>query len=93
MVLLDQGRRDAPVVCDVAIRTISVTAFSYFRCRKEFGELKSDQGKRRIWRKRTGGYGRLPRETCEPSRRRRLHLQRSLCPGTSLIMDLCAEMS
>ena len=29
-----------------AIRTISVTAFTYYRWRKEFGGLKSDQVKR-----------------------------------------------
>ncbi len=40
-VLLSQGR---PVV--EAIRTISVTAFTYYRWRKEFGGLKGDQVKR-----------------------------------------------
>ncbi|WP_131120303.1 IS3 family transposase [Lichenihabitans psoromatis] len=40
-VLLSQGRPVAE-----AIRTISVTAFTYYRWRKEFGGLKSDQVKR-----------------------------------------------
>ena len=40
-VLLSQGR---PVT--EAIRTISVTPFTYCRWRKEFGGLKSDQVKR-----------------------------------------------
>ena len=40
-VLLSQGRPVAE-----AIRTISVTAFTYCRWRKEFGGLKSDQVKR-----------------------------------------------
>ena len=40
-VLLSQGRS----VSD-AIRTISVTPFTYYRWRKEFGGLKSDQVKR-----------------------------------------------
>ena len=40
-VLLSQGRPVAE-----AIRAISVTAFTYYRCRKEFGGLKSDQVKR-----------------------------------------------
>jgi hypothetical protein len=37
-VLLSQGRPVAE-----AIRTISVTPFTYYRWRKEFGGLKSDQ--------------------------------------------------
>ena len=40
-VLLSQGRPVAE-----AIRAISVTAFTYYRWRKEFGGLKSDQVKR-----------------------------------------------
>ena len=40
-VLLSQGRPVAE-----AIRTIGVTAFTYYRWRKEFGGLKSDQVKR-----------------------------------------------
>jgi hypothetical protein len=40
-VLLSQGRPVAE-----AIRSISVTAFTYYRWRKEFGGLKSDQVKR-----------------------------------------------
>ena len=40
-VLLSQGRAVAE-----AIRTISVTPFIYYRWRKEFGGLKSDQVKR-----------------------------------------------
>ncbi|MBB3953085.1 transposase-like protein [Aureimonas jatrophae] len=40
-VLLSQGRPVAE-----AIRTISVTPFTYYRWRKEFGGLKSDQVKR-----------------------------------------------
>ena len=40
-VLLSQGRPVAE-----AIRTISVTAFTYCRWRKEFGGLKGDQVKR-----------------------------------------------
>ena len=40
-VLLSQGR---PV--EEAIRAISVTAFTYYRWRKEFGGLKGDQVKR-----------------------------------------------
>ena len=40
-VLLSQGRLVAE-----AIRTVSVTPFTYDRWRKEFGELKSDQAKR-----------------------------------------------
>lgn len=40
-VLLSQGRSVAE-----AIRTISVTPFTYYRWRKEFGGLKSDQVKR-----------------------------------------------
>ena len=40
-VLLSQGRAVAE-----AIRTISVTPFTYYRWRKEFGGLKSDQVKR-----------------------------------------------
>jgi len=40
-VLLSQGR---PVAA--AIRTISVTPFTYYRWRKEFGGLKLDQVKR-----------------------------------------------
>ena len=42
-VLLSQGRPVAE-----AIRTISVTPFTYYRWRKEFGGLKSDQVKRRV---------------------------------------------
>ncbi len=38
-VLVSQGRPVAE-----AIRTIGVTAFTYYRWRKEFGGLKSDQG-------------------------------------------------
>jgi hypothetical protein len=40
-VFLSQGRPVAE-----AIRTISVTPFTYYRWRKEFGGLKSDQVKR-----------------------------------------------
>ena len=40
-VLLSQGRSVSE-----AIRTISVTPFTYYRWRKEFGGLKSDQVKR-----------------------------------------------
>jgi transposase-like protein len=40
-VLLSQGRPVAE-----AIRRISVTPFTYYRWRKEFGGLKSDQVKR-----------------------------------------------
>ena len=40
-VLLSQGRPVAE-----AIRTISVTPFTYYRWRKEFGGLKSDQVRR-----------------------------------------------
>lgn len=40
-VLLSQGRPVAE-----AIRTIGVTPFTYYRWRKEFGGLKSDQVKR-----------------------------------------------
>jgi hypothetical protein len=40
-VLLSQGRAVAE-----AIRTIGVTPFTYYRWRKEFGGLKSDQVKR-----------------------------------------------
>jgi putative transposase len=40
-VLLSQGRSVAE-----AIHTISVTPFTYYRWRKEFGGLKSDQVKR-----------------------------------------------
>lgn len=40
-VLLSQGRPVAE-----AIRTISVTPFTYYRWRKEFGGLKTDQVKR-----------------------------------------------
>lgn len=40
-VLLSQGRPVAE-----AIRTIGVTSFTYYRWRKEFGGLKSDQVKR-----------------------------------------------
>ena len=40
-VLLSQGRPVAD-----AIRSISVTPFTYYRWRKEFGGLKSDQVKR-----------------------------------------------
>lgn len=40
-VLLSQGRSVTE-----AIRTIGVTAFTYYRCRKEFGGLKTDQVKR-----------------------------------------------
>ncbi len=40
-VLLSQGRPVAE-----AIRAIGVTAFTYYRWRKEFGGLKSDQVKR-----------------------------------------------
>jgi len=40
-VLLSQGRPVAE-----AIRTIGVTAFTYYRWRKEFGGLRSDQVKR-----------------------------------------------
>ena len=40
-------------------RTISVTPFTYYRWRKEFGGLKSDQVKRlKNWRKRTSGCAR-----------------------------------
>ena len=31
-----------------AIRTIGVTAVTYYRWRQEYGGLKSDQGKRRL---------------------------------------------
>ncbi|SEQ91382.1 Transposase [Faunimonas pinastri] len=40
-VLVSQGRSVSE-----AIRTISVTPFTYYRWRKEFGGLKSDQVKR-----------------------------------------------
>ena len=40
-VLLSQGRAVAE-----AVRAISVTPFTYYRWRKEFGGLKSDQVKR-----------------------------------------------
>lgn len=40
-VLVSQGRPVAE-----AIRAIGVTAFTYYRWRKEFGGLKSDQVKR-----------------------------------------------
>ena len=40
-VLLSQGRSVSE-----AVRTISVTPFTYYRWRKEFGGLKSDQVKR-----------------------------------------------
>jgi putative transposase len=40
-ILVSQGRPVAE-----AIRTISVTPFTYYRWRKEFGGLKSDQMKR-----------------------------------------------
>jgi len=54
-VLLSQGRAVAE-----AIRTISVTPFTYYRWRKEFGGLKSDQVKRlkEISRRRTSGCAR-----------------------------------
>ena len=39
--LLSQGRSVSE-----AVRTISVTPFTYYRWRKEFGGLKSDQVKR-----------------------------------------------
>ena len=44
-VLLSQGRPVAD-----AIRAISVTPFTYYRWRREFGGLKSDQVKRQIGR-------------------------------------------
>jgi len=40
-VLVSQGRPVAE-----AVRTISVTSFTYYRWRKEFGGLKADQVKR-----------------------------------------------
>ena len=53
-VLLSQGRLVAE-----AIRAISVTPFTYYRWRREFGGLKSDQVKRRRpSRRRTSGCGR-----------------------------------
>ena len=53
-VLLSQGRPVAE-----AIRTISVTPFTYYRWRKEFGGLKSDQSSAsRTSRRRTSGCAR-----------------------------------
>jgi putative transposase len=41
-----------------AIRSIGVTEVTYYRWRREFGGLKSDQVKRlKIWRRRTSGFG------------------------------------
>ena len=60
-VLVSQGRSVAE-----AVRAISVTQFTYYRWRKEYGGLKTDQARRMeskaavrptIWRKRMRGFG------------------------------------
>ena len=66
-VLLSQGRPVAE-----AIRTISVTAFTYYRWRKEFGGLKTCQVKR-LKGGADCGHGRA----CHPIRTLRLSPDRS----------------
>ena len=56
-VLVSQGQSVAD-----AIRGIGVTEVTYYRWRKEFGGLKSDQVRRmRSWRLRTSGCARQSR--------------------------------
>ena len=90
-VLVSQGRSVAE-----AVRSIGVTQFTYYRWRKEFGGLKSDQVKRLkelekenerllrpspISRSRSSSFGRPPRETTEPRPPPCLHRPRPVtCP-------------
>ena len=56
-VLVSQGRSVSE-----AVRAISVTAFTYYRWRKEYGGLKGDQMKRlKDLRRRTSGCARRSR--------------------------------